>query len=106
MNKLLVASILSAVSVVGAAELIDVLAPKASDVTLDGSLKNMYTDAYADALLSGTDVREVLASRIAELEAAGTEIQFRIDADGSLVASNDWSCRRLIVGNFIQTIDC
>lgn len=106
MNKLLVASILSAVSVVGAAELIDTLAPKASAVTLDGSLQNIYKDAYADSLLTGEPVSEVLAARIAELQSADQALTFYVDADGSLVASNDWACRRLIVGDFIQTVDC
>jgi hypothetical protein len=106
MNKLIVSSILAAVSVVGAAELIDVLAPKAAAVTLESSLKNLYTDAYTEALLTQQPVGTVLQSRLDVLQSADAGIRYELLSDGSLVASNDWACRRLVAGDLITVVEC
>lgn len=104
MTKAIVASILAAVSLVGASELIDTLAPEASKVTIDHNLNTIYTLAYADSALAGGNMQKALSTQAEALSTEG--YTYSVEADGSIVGRNDWTCRRLVIGDFLTITDC
>ena len=102
----IIATTLTGAAAVTATQVLDDLQPKASVAVIDRNLNTVYTAASTHSLLYGQDFEQTLAAKVAELQATDDSIQYRIE-DGSLIASDDFSCRRLVIGSsFVSITDC
>jgi hypothetical protein len=103
--KSVIAAVVIVAGTYGAAgavqEALDVLVPETARVVSDVSLKSMYTEAYA-MHIQGVPMREAL-HLVAEGFSQEDGISYVVE-NGELVARTDWSCRRLVVGDFAATV--
>lgn len=100
----LIAATLTVAAATQANEILDMLAPEASNTVLDANLRTAYSEAQRQAFQDDRPVQDVLPDILADL--ATPEIRYQLFGNG-VKAETDYSCRFAVIEDvWVRISDC